>query len=98
VVQNRSRQDEPSNPAAFLSNSLSSKKANGKRVMARTDLRYLPQGNPCAQCGKQIPAPEWIESGPHRTAYLWHCWECDYRFEAVAFFEEPESGPEPLAA
>jgi hypothetical protein len=70
----------------------------GKRVMARTDTRYLPQGNPCAQCGQPIPTPEWIESGPHRISYLWHCWECDYRFEAVAFFEEPEPDSEPLAA
>jgi hypothetical protein len=96
VVQNRWRQDEPSNPATFLSNSLSSKKSQwGKRVMT-TDTRYPPQANPCAQCGKPIPAPEWIESGPHHTAYLWHCWECDYRFEAVAYFEPPDS--EPLAA
>jgi hypothetical protein len=66
--------------------------------MARTDFRSLPQGNPCAQCGKPIAAPEWIENGPQHTAYLWHCWECDYRFEAVAYFEDSESGSEPLAA
>ena len=64
--------------------------------MARVNPAYMPQGNPCAQCGKPIAAPEWIENGPRRTAYLWHCWACDYQFEAVAFFEEPES--EALAA
>jgi hypothetical protein len=32
--------------------------------------------------------PEWIEIGPQRTAYLWHCHACDYRFEAVAYFDD----------
>ena len=40
--------------------------------------------------------PEWIEAGRHRASYLWHCLACDYQFEAVAFFDEPEQ--EPLAA
>ena len=66
--------------------------------MARTDLRCLPQHNPCAQCGEPISAPEWTESGPRCTSYLWHCWACDYQFEAVAYFEEQESHPEALAA
>jgi hypothetical protein len=64
--------------------------------MARIDLGYLPQGNPCAQCGKLIATPEWIETDRHCTSYLWHCWACDYQFEAVAYFDEEES--EPLAA
>ena len=99
VVQNGSRQDEPSNPAAFLSNSLPSEKSKwGKHVMARTDFGYLPQGNPCAQCGKPIAGPEWIEQGPRRISYLWYCRACDYRFEAVAFFDESNSKSEPLAA
>ena len=34
--------------------------------------------------------PEWIEARPQRTAYLWHCHACDYRFEAVAFFDDAE--------
>ncbi len=51
----------------------------------------LPRQNPCAQCGRSIAFPEWIESGPQRTAYLWHCHACDYRFEAVAFFEDAAS-------
>jgi Zn finger protein HypA/HybF involved in hydrogenase expression len=63
----------------------------GNRAMARTDLRYLPQHNPCAQCGKPIATPEWIESGPRCTSYLWHCWACDYQFEAVAYFEEEDA-------
>ena len=58
--------------------------------MARFDFGYLPQGNPCAQCGKPIATPEWIENGPRRTSYLWHCRACDYEFEAVAFFEESD--------
>jgi hypothetical protein len=34
--------------------------------------------------------PEWIESSPQSTAYLWHCHACDYRFEAVAYFDEAD--------
>ena len=64
--------------------------------MARMNFSYLPKGNPCAQCGKPIATPEWIESDPQRTSYLWHCFACDYRFEAVAYFEEADS--EALAA
>jgi hypothetical protein len=82
-----------SNPVSFAVRQKSSK---GKRAMARFDFGYLPQGNPCAQCGKPIATPEWIENGPRRTSYLWHCRACDYEFEAVAFFEE--SGSEALAA
>jgi ribosomal protein L37AE/L43A len=66
--------------------------------MARIDVGYLPRGNPCAQCGKPIASPEWIEQGPRRISYLWHCRACDYRFEAVAFFDESSSDSEPLAA
>src|SRR5436309_14098434 len=66
--------------------------------MARLDLGCLPHGNPCAQCGKPIDSPEWIESGPGRTSYLWHCWACDYQFEAVAFFDDQDEHSEPLAA
>jgi hypothetical protein len=65
--------------------------------MARADAD-LPQENPCAQCGKPIAAPDWIESGPRRVSYLWRCFACDYQFEAVAFFNEPESENQPLAA
>ena len=64
--------------------------------MARMNFSYLPKGNPCAQCGKPIATPEWIESDPQRTSYLWHCFACDYRFEAVAYFEDADS--EALAA
>ena len=56
--------------------------------MARTALTDLPKHNPCAQCGEPIALPEWVEETRGRVAYLWHCHACDYRFEAVAFFEE----------
>jgi hypothetical protein len=72
------------------------KKEKGRKRMAKSDFGYMPRGNPCAQCGKPIAAPEWIESGPRRISYLWYCRACDYRFEAVAFFDESNS--EPLAA
>lgn len=66
--------------------------------MARAESGYLPKQNPCAQCGKPIAIPEWIETSPGRAAYLWHCWACDYRFEAVAYFPDTERDREPLAA
>ena len=58
----------------------------------------LPRGNPCAQCGRPISMPEWIETGDHRACYLWHCYACDYRFEAMAFFDGAPPDHEPLAA
>ena len=41
---------------------------------------------------------DWVEAETRRTAYLWHCRACGYRYEAVAFFAEPVSDSEPLAA
>jgi hypothetical protein len=66
--------------------------------MARSDAGYLPRGNPCAQCGKPIAKPDWIESAPGRTSYLWTCRACDYRFEAIAIYDENQSEHPPLAA
>jgi rubredoxin len=60
--------------------------------MPGTGLTDLPKQNPCAQCGQPIAFPEWAEQTPGRTAYLWHCYACDYRFEAVAFFESEPDG------
>src|SRR5829696_5083002 len=68
----------------------------GRCVMARLDSGYLPRGNPCAQCGKPIPRPDWVESSPGRTSFLWFCRACDYRFEAIAIYEEAD--PDALAA
>jgi hypothetical protein len=50
---------------------------------------YLPKQNPCAQCGKPIAFPDWVEHSPGRAAYLWHCRICDYRFEAIAYEAAP---------
>jgi rubredoxin len=66
--------------------------------MAGTALTDLPKHNPCAQCGQPIAFPEWTEQTPGRTAYLWHCYACDYRFEAVAFFDETDTDGDALAA
>jgi hypothetical protein len=66
--------------------------------MARSDSGYLPHENPCAQCGKPISAPDWIENGPRRISYLWYCRACDYRFEAVAFYDASHPSREALAA
>ena len=57
-----------------------------------------PRHNPCAQCGQPIETPEWVEPGPSRVAYVWHCRSCDYRFEAIAFFDTRRPDQEPLAA
>jgi ribosomal protein L37AE/L43A len=81
----------------MLSNS-PQQKAKGRRAMARRDFGYLPKQNPCAQCGKPIAAPEWIENGQRRISYLWHCRACDYRFEAVAFYDNSQSDAGALAA
>jgi hypothetical protein len=64
--------------------------------MARLDSGYLPRENPCAQCGTPISSPDWIESNAGRTSFLWYCRACDYRFEAIAIYEE--SHPDSIAA
>jgi hypothetical protein len=84
------------NPVQFVPTT--AKKAQGRCAMARIDLGYLPKQNPCAQCGKPIAAPDWIENGPRRISYLWRCRACDYRFEAVAFYDNSQSELEALAA
>jgi ribosomal protein L37AE/L43A len=66
--------------------------------MARVDFSNVPRGNPCAQCGKSIAFPDWVEPELNRTSYLWHCRACDYTFEAVAYFEAREADRRPLAA
>ena len=58
----------------------------------------LPRHNPCAQCGEPIAMPDWVEPGANRVAYLWYCRACDYRFEAVAYFDDCTVDQEPLAA
>ena len=64
-----------------------------------TDLpKELPKQNPCAQCGQPIALPEWVEERRGRTAYLWHCYACDYRFQAVAIFDTAAYEDEALAA
>jgi hypothetical protein len=84
-------------PAAKLSNSKSNiQNLLGGCAMARLDSGYLPRGNPCAQCGKPIAKPDWVESSAGRTSFLWFCRACDYRFEAIAIYEEAH--PDSLAA
>jgi hypothetical protein len=65
---------------------------------ASQNFGTLPRGNPCAQCGKPIPVPDWVEAGPGRISYLWNCGACDYRFESVAFFDDRDAGQQALAA
>jgi len=58
----------------------------------------LPRQNPCAQCGQPIAMPDWVEPGAGRVTYLWYCPACDYRFEAVAYFDDRNLDRQPLAA
>jgi hypothetical protein len=58
----------------------------------------IPRHNPCAQCGTPIPQPDWIEPGEGRVSYLWTCHACNYRFEAVAIFDQHAIEHQPLAA
>ena len=58
----------------------------------------IPRQNPCAQCGTPIAKPDWIEPGEGRISYLWTCRACNYRFEAVAIFDEAAVEHPPLAA
>ena len=76
------------------------KRTRGERVMLE-DLafrEFVPHQNPCAQCGRPIMAPAWIEAGSRRMSYLWVCSACNYRFAAVAFFEDGQSEPAERAA
>ena len=60
-----------------------------KATMVRTHTGEIPTQNPCAQCGAPIAQPDWIEPGEGRVSYLWNCHACNYRFEAIAIFDEP---------
>jgi hypothetical protein len=76
-------------PTAVLSDQLPHHLEKRERcAMAGTGFRSLPRENPCAQCGRSIALPEWVETEPGRTFYLWRCMACDYHFEAVAYFDE----------
>ena len=87
-------------PAVILSHQpdIVFKKDLRECAMARANLGSLPRGNPCAQCGKPIALPDWVEQGQGRISYLWTCRACDYRFEAIAIFDDRQVEPEPLAA
>ena len=69
-----------------------------KSTMATAHAGDIPRQNPCAQCGAPIPKPDWIEPGEGRISYLWTCRACNYRFEAVAIFDEAALEHPPLAA
>ncbi|GLH78180.1 hypothetical protein SSBR45G_30890 [Bradyrhizobium sp. SSBR45G] len=58
----------------------------------------LPRNNPCAQCAEPIALPSWVEKDGRRTAYLWHCRLCDYRYETIAFYAEAVDEAGALAA
>jgi rubredoxin len=66
--------------------------------MAGIGFRSLPRENPCAQCGRSIALPEWVEAEPGRTFYLWRCMACDYRFESIAYFDSEPADNEAIAA
>lgn len=77
------------------------KSVTGESAVMVEDLafrEFVPHQNPCAQCGRPIMAPAWIEAGSRKMSYLWVCSACNYRFAAVAFFEGGQSEPAERAA
>jgi hypothetical protein len=48
----------------------------------------LARNNPCAQCGKPIPAPVWTEIDSDKVQFSWHCIACDYRFHSTAIYQD----------
>jgi hypothetical protein len=69
-----------------------------KANVVKAHIGDIPRQNPCAQCGAPIPQPDWIEAGDGSISYLWTCRACNYRFEAVAIFDEGAVAHPPLAA
>lgn len=59
----------------------------------RQDIGYMPRENPCAQCGKPIARPDWVEHSEGRTSFLWNCRACNYRFEAIAIYDTAQLTP-----
>jgi ribosomal protein L37AE/L43A len=44
-------------------------------------------GMTCIQCSNELIAPECSEYRNERQVrHLWHCWECDFRFESLVSF------------
>jgi hypothetical protein len=69
-----------------------------KANVVKAHIGDIPRHNPCAQCGTPIAQPDWIEPGEGRVSYLWTCRACNYRFEAIAIFDEAALEHPPLAA
>ena len=42
-------------------------------------------GMRCALCSNALIAPEWIEERKDRQIHVWHCWKCDFNFEAIVY-------------
>ena len=53
---------------------------------------------PAPNAASRLRRPTGPKNGPRRISYLWHCRACDYRFEAMAFFDDSDTDPEALAA
>lgn len=45
---------------------------------------FLLDKQPCAQCGKPIASPLWLERERNRVSFLWACTACDYQFVTIA--------------
>jgi hypothetical protein len=44
----------------------------------------------CAQCGRRLLAPEWIEHASDRIVrYLWSCEACGHQFETSVYLAPP---------
>ncbi len=64
-------------------------KTNSSVMICEEDC--APEGVPCAQCGSNIPRPEWSEPGAGRISFVWRCAGCNYLFSSVVFYRCDEA-------
>ena len=53
-------------------------------MTSKASARRSSFGMNCAHCDNELIAPEWTEHRNKRyIRHLWHCWQCDSRFETI---------------
>ena len=67
-------------------------------VMMRNALSTFGK-QPCAQCGRNIVAPNWSEYAQAcRVRHIWQCEACGYEFETTVVFKEDSEHKSEVAA
>ena len=74
------------------------RRPQGRRAWPEEISAICPVKIPAPNAARRYAAPDWTENGPRRISYLWHCQACDYKFEAVAFYDASHSDQQALAA